>query len=164
MKFVRDSIREIAGFDIHDVVPLDMVSKHNMPAYFIGGDQDYLVAASHIETLHNHYAGTKKITIVAGEHNTVRPEYIIDSIANFFAEHLGVIKQNPLAKNRRIQYLQAKNIEESMDVLDMNLDSTMNMESTDVYSGVTFEDPNRMRNMGDEDSVLFTEGSECNHS
>ena len=44
MKFVRDSIREIAEFDIHDVVPLDMVNKHNIPAYFIGADQDYLVA------------------------------------------------------------------------------------------------------------------------
>jgi len=38
MKFVRDSIIEKAEFDIHDVVPLNMVNKHNIPAYFIGAD------------------------------------------------------------------------------------------------------------------------------
>ena len=52
----------------------------------------------------------------------------------------------------------------SVDLLDMNLDSTMNMDSADVHEGISFTDPNRMRNCGDEDSVLFTHGSEFDDS
>ncbi len=59
-----------------------------MPAIFIHGEEDDFVNPSHSKTLYKHYKGEKKILLVEGGHNDVRPNFAMDSISIFLRNHL----------------------------------------------------------------------------
>lgn len=51
---------------------------------FIHGNEDTFVLPHHTHSLHDKYAGDKNKIIVEGDHNTLRPSYVYDSISIFF--------------------------------------------------------------------------------
>lgn len=81
---VRKTIKKKAGFDVKALNPVDSVHKCYIPALFIAASGDDFIRPVHTETLFAQYAGDKNKIIVAGDHNSVRPQFMLDSVGIFF--------------------------------------------------------------------------------
>jgi len=84
MLLIRNTIKTKAKFDINDLVPMNHVEAGFVPAMFIAGKDDKFIDPHHSQDLFNKYAGDKNIVFVEGDHNTMRPKYLIDSVTIFF--------------------------------------------------------------------------------
>ncbi|OMJ91620.1 hypothetical protein SteCoe_5766 [Stentor coeruleus] len=84
MYFVKKTIKKKAGFNIEDLNPLDHVDKSFIPVQFIAAKDDNFILPAHTERLHELYAGEKCLKIVEGDHNSMRPEYVMNGITIFF--------------------------------------------------------------------------------
>jgi len=84
MSLIRKTIQSKAKFDINDLIPMNHVKAGFMPAFFVAGKQDTFIDPHHAKDLYEKYAGDKNIVIVDGDHNSVRPQFLLDSIAIFF--------------------------------------------------------------------------------
>jgi len=84
MLLIRNTIKTKAKFDINDLVPMNHVEAGFVPAMFIAGKDDKFIDPHHSQDLFNKYAGDKNIVMVEGDHNTMRPKYLIDSVTIFF--------------------------------------------------------------------------------
>jgi fermentation-respiration switch protein FrsA (DUF1100 family) len=84
ISLIRKTIKNKAGFDINNLNPLDHVDKCFIPALFVAATGDTFIAPHHTQELYDKYAGDKTITFVEGDHNSMRPQYFLDSVAIFF--------------------------------------------------------------------------------
>ena len=84
MFFIKRTIKKKAGFDIEDLNPLEHVDKSFIPVQFIAAKNDTFILPAHTEQLHGLYAGEKVLKIVDGDHNSIRPEYVMNGITIFF--------------------------------------------------------------------------------
>jgi len=84
MLLIRNTIKGKAKFDINDLVPMNHVEAGFVPAMFIAGKDDKFIDPRHSKDLYNKYAGDKNLVLVEGDHNTMRPLYLIDSVCIFF--------------------------------------------------------------------------------
>ncbi|KAF4745370.1 hypothetical protein FOZ63_029238 [Perkinsus olseni] len=66
-------VRQKAGFDVHQVSPIDCVSQAYLPCIFLCATSDTFVPPHHSERLYEAYGGDDKVMIqLVGEHNTPR--------------------------------------------------------------------------------------------
>lgn len=70
--------------DLEKLNPIDHVESCFIPSLFVVADHDTFVRPKHGEDMFKLYAGDKNIIHVDGDHNSLRPEYLLDSIAIFF--------------------------------------------------------------------------------
>ena len=86
---MRRSVRRRAGFDIRDVVPLDLAPGTFVPALFAHAVGDTFVAPHHSRRLYEEYGGDKNHVLFEGGHNSRRPAFFYHSVAIFFLNALG---------------------------------------------------------------------------
>ncbi|CDW72798.1 UNKNOWN [Stylonychia lemnae] len=84
LKMVRSSIQSKANFDIFELNPIDHVDTCFIPALFLAGDQDDFVAPQHSKDIYEKYEGDKKLITFEGGHNGVRPDHVLQQVAEFF--------------------------------------------------------------------------------
>eukprot|EP00177_Eucheuma_denticulatum_P008840 GFKZ01016051.1.p1 GENE.GFKZ01016051.1~~GFKZ01016051.1.p1 ORF type:complete len:797 (+),score=98.30 GFKZ01016051.1:324-2714(+) len=104
VRAVRKVVRERADFDVGDIDPLSATKKipHDIPALFLHGSADAVVPVVHGEMLHKSYPSEdKELIVMEGfEHDTQRPEWVMDRALIFLQRHLRT--QGP----RDVQYLE----------------------------------------------------------
>jgi len=83
LRMVRSSVRSRAHFDINDLEPIANASKCFVPALFAAAENDAFIRPNHAEAISEAYAGDKNIVKFAGDHNSRRPEFFIDSCIIF---------------------------------------------------------------------------------
>jgi len=84
MALIRSTIKSKAKFDIDNLVPMNHVQAGFVPALFVAGKEDNFIDPHHAKDLYEKYAGDKNIVIVDGDHNSPRPQFLLDSISIFF--------------------------------------------------------------------------------
>jgi hypothetical protein len=90
MRSIRSSVLATAGFDIRDISPISYAESCFIPALFIAADGDAFISPRHSQRLCEVYSGDKNLIIVKGDHNSVRPVFLYDSVAIFLINALGV--------------------------------------------------------------------------
>lgn len=84
MSLVSKSVRKRAKFKVKDLCPLDHADKCFIPALFAAGNEDTFILPHHTQEIYNRYAGDKNLILVDGDHNSPRPQFLLDSVAIFF--------------------------------------------------------------------------------
>ena len=84
MSIIRKTIQGRANFDINDLVPMNHAQSGFMPALFVAANDDTFILPHHTKDLHAKYSGDKNLIMVDGDHNSVRPQFLLDSISIFF--------------------------------------------------------------------------------
>lgn len=90
MKFIRASVQKRADFDLKRLSPIAHASISFVPALFIAATGDEFIAPHHSDQIYAQYAGDKNIVKVKGDHNTVRPQFLLDSAGIFLQTALQV--------------------------------------------------------------------------
>lgn len=90
MKFIRASVQKRAGFDLKRLSPIAHAAESFVPALFIAATGDEFIAPHHSDQLYAQYAGDKNVVKVKGDHNTVRPQFLLDSAGIFLQTALQV--------------------------------------------------------------------------
>ncbi|EGR33879.1 hypothetical protein IMG5_033680, partial [Ichthyophthirius multifiliis] len=91
LSYIKNKIQSKAKFDINNLNPLENnVSKAFIPAFFVAAQDDTFIYPEHTKQLYEAYAGDKNLKIVEGDHNSSRPEFLLDSISIFFYNTLQV--------------------------------------------------------------------------
>lgn len=83
LRIIKSSIKSQAGFSIRRIAPIEHVSRCFIPAMFVAGDNDAFIDKRHSKRLYEMYAGDKNIVIVDGDHNSLRPRYMLQSACLF---------------------------------------------------------------------------------
>ncbi|OQS00854.1 serine protease family S09X [Achlya hypogyna] len=83
LKFIRSSVYKRARFELRQLSPIDHVEKSFIPALFVAAHKDVFIQPHHSEMLYEKYAGDKNLIKVNGDHNSARPQYLLDSIGIF---------------------------------------------------------------------------------
>lgn len=84
ISLVRKTIKKKANFDIKDVNPIDKVHEAFIPALFVAANDDTFIRPQHSEDIYKAYSGEKDIRRVEGDHNSIRPQFFLDSCGVFF--------------------------------------------------------------------------------
>jgi pimeloyl-ACP methyl ester carboxylesterase len=90
LRIVRSSAKSRAGVDIMELTPIKFVGECHVPALFCHGENDDFVKPMHSRALHDAYGGEKSIHIVAGDHNSPRPDDFQETALLFLCNALGV--------------------------------------------------------------------------
>jgi len=90
MSIVRKTIQSKAKFDINNLRPIEHVKEAFIPAFFVHGQDDDFVKPHHTQKLYEQYSGDKNFKMVEGDHNALRPTFLLDSIGIFFFNTLQV--------------------------------------------------------------------------
>jgi len=88
LRAMRTSIRKRAHFDLRTLELLDLVTQCFIPSLFVHGEFDTFVRPQHSEDLYIRYAGDKNRVVVDGDHNSMRPQFFMDSAVIFFTNTL----------------------------------------------------------------------------
>ena len=83
LRMIKSSIKSQAGFSIWRIAPIEHVNRCFIPAMFVAGDNDAFIDKRHSKRLYEMYAGDKNIVIVDGDHNSLRPRYMLQSACLF---------------------------------------------------------------------------------
>lgn len=119
---VRKTIKNKAGFNINDLEPIRHVDKCFIPAMFIAATGDLLISPSHTHDLHQNYAGDKSLSLIDGDHNSQRPQYILDSIAIFFHNTLQCELLPKTSENKSFDHADLeKKMQKGMNRLERSL-------------------------------------------
>ena len=109
VKMIRETIKEKAKFDINDIEPKVYAERCFIPALFCHGLNDTFVNVHHCQDLYDVYAGEKNVTYVEGDHNSIRPNFFLDSVAIFFYNSLHVENLKELNYGDKIGNIQNMN-------------------------------------------------------
>jgi pimeloyl-ACP methyl ester carboxylesterase len=90
IRFIRSSVQKSAGFDIKDLSPIAHADRCYIPALFIAAEGDNFVPPHHSKRLYEKYAGDKNLILVDGDHNSLRPRFMQDSVTIFLHNVLQV--------------------------------------------------------------------------
>mmetsp|Transcript_44078 Transcript_44078/g.102963 ORF Transcript_44078/g.102963 Transcript_44078/m.102963 type:complete len:383 (+) Transcript_44078:61-1209(+) len=88
IRLVRKTVLKRTGMDILKLKPIENVHTCFIPALFVAGVNDDLIDPHHTHDIHELYAGDKNMVLIDGDHNSARPEYLVDSVSIFFYERL----------------------------------------------------------------------------
>ena len=88
LKWIKETIKEKADFNLDDVEPIEYANKCFIPAYFCHSKGDTFVNIHHCKDLYNLYAGDKNIVYVKGNHNSERSIHFKESVGQFFYKAL----------------------------------------------------------------------------
>ena len=109
VKMIRETIKEKAKFDINDIEPKVYAERCFIPALFCHGLNDTFVNVHHCRDLYDVYAGEKNVSYVEGDHNSIRPNFFLDSVAIFFYNSLHVENLKELNYGDKIGNIQNMN-------------------------------------------------------
>ena len=84
LSVIRKTIKSKANFDINFLTPINHVKQGFVPAFFVAAEGDDFIEPKHTKLLHKEYSGDKNIIIVEGDHNSVRPDFFLNSVGIFF--------------------------------------------------------------------------------
>ena len=84
IKMISDKIYEKYNFRIEILNTYIFAEKCNSPCFFCHAINDNFVNKKHSKDLYKIYSGEKNIMYVEGNHNSLRPKYLIKNIINFF--------------------------------------------------------------------------------
>lgn len=87
-KFIRSSVQKTAGFDIKTLSPIEHADRCFVPALFIAAEHDQFITPKHSQSICEKYGGDKNFILVEGDHNSIRPRYMYDSVAIFLQQTL----------------------------------------------------------------------------
>lgn len=73
MRLIRRDIKKRAKFDMFKLKPIAKMNRCAVPAFFVVGLQDELVAPHHVEELHRAHNGPNQLFQFPGGHNSPRP-------------------------------------------------------------------------------------------
>lgn len=90
MKCIRSSVHKRAHFDLKKLSPIDHAAASFVPALFVAAEDDSFIAPHHSDQLYARYGGDKNIVKVDGDHNTARPQFLLDSAGIFLQAALRV--------------------------------------------------------------------------
>lgn len=90
LRIVRSSAKSRAGVDIMELTPIKFVAECHVPALFCHGEADDFVLPMHSRALHDAYGGEKSFHLVAGDHNSPRPDDFQETALLFLCNALGV--------------------------------------------------------------------------
>lgn len=95
---VRNSIKNIANFDVKKLKPIKNVGKINIPALIAYSTNDEVVPCKQFEKIQVEYGGTSNISIFRGGHNDMRPLKFFQEVGEFFCKYLKVsgLKKEPI--------------------------------------------------------------------
>jgi pimeloyl-ACP methyl ester carboxylesterase len=120
----RKTIKSKAGFDIDNLVPLNYMASSFVPSFFVAGKDDKFVNPKHAQELYDKYTGDKNIVLVNGDHNSARPQFLLDSIAIFFYNTL-MVDQLPQQGKFDLDASVRWKIDESRKEVRKNVESEM---------------------------------------
>lgn len=90
LKFIRSSVKKRAHFDLRRLAPIDHAPVSFVPALFVAAEHDSFIAPHHSDQIFAAYGGDKNLVKVDGDHNTSRPQFLLDSAAIFLQTALQV--------------------------------------------------------------------------
>ena len=85
---VNRTVKNKNGMDVNKLRPIDAAELTTTPAIFIHAMTDELIPFQHSMDLCEKYAGEKSLKSCDGGHNSKRPREILDTVGQFFCEHL----------------------------------------------------------------------------
>ncbi|XP_053992256.1 uncharacterized protein LOC128883672 isoform X2 [Hylaeus volcanicus] len=85
LNIIRSTVFTRAAFNLDDVEPIRHCEMSFIPALFIAAKNDNFVRPHHAESMHRVYGGDKNLVLVEGNHNTMRPEFLFNSICFFLS-------------------------------------------------------------------------------
>lgn len=90
MRAIRSSVLAQADFDIRDISPISFADSCYIPALFIAAESDAFIGPHHSQQLCDKYSGDKNLILVRGDHNSVRPVFLFDSVSIFLINALRI--------------------------------------------------------------------------
>ena len=99
-KIIAKSVKSNAKFELDKVSPISHVDQAFIPALFAHATDDDFITPSHSEALHEKYSGDKNYITFEGDHNSVRPQFFLDSVVIFFLNALQVQTLVPQGKKK----------------------------------------------------------------
>ncbi|KAI9919949.1 hypothetical protein PsorP6_015976 [Peronosclerospora sorghi] len=90
LKFIRSSVKKRAHFDLRHLAPIDHAPVSFVPALFVAAEHDSFISPHHSDQIYAAYGGDKNLVKVDGDHNTSRPQFLLDSAAIFLQTALQV--------------------------------------------------------------------------
>jgi len=90
IRFIRSSVQEKADFDVYDLSPADEAPKGIVPLLLIAAEGDAFIPPTHSQLIYHNYAGPRHAVVVPGDHNSVRPKRLMDTIAVFLANAMQI--------------------------------------------------------------------------
>ena len=103
IRWIRSSVLKTAKFDIRTLSPIKHAHKCFIPALFVAAEGDDFVPAHHSKKIYEKYAGDKNLIVVDGDHNSVRPKFLYDSVSIFLTQVLQIPDHWVLNVNRNSQ-------------------------------------------------------------
>lgn len=130
LAMIRSTIKDKAKFDIDKLNPLkNHVKQAFIPAFFIAANQDTFINSKHSQALFDAYAGDKTIKFVDGDHNSARPQYILDSVAIFFHNTLQVEQLVPQVKADKSDKVKNEEDNKAFQQLKQNIQNKIGNEA-----------------------------------
>jgi len=90
IRFIRSSVQDKASFDVYDLAPVEEAHKSIVPLLLIAAAGDAFIPPSHSQAIYAQYGGPKHAIVCPGDHNSIRPRRILDSVAIFLANALQI--------------------------------------------------------------------------
>uniref|UniRef100_A0AAV1TBR5 RanBP2-type domain-containing protein n=1 Tax=Peronospora matthiolae TaxID=2874970 RepID=A0AAV1TBR5_9STRA len=90
LKFIRLSVKKRAHFDLQQLAPIDHAPVSFVPALFVAAEHDSFIGPHHSDQIFAAYGGDKNLVKVNGDHNSSRPQFLLDSAAIFLQTSLQV--------------------------------------------------------------------------
>ena len=88
IRMIKSSVQSKAGFSISHLCPIQTAPRCFMPAIFIAGRDDDFISPAHSQRIHDVYGGDKNLIVVEGDHNSMRPRFMFDSVSIFLQQTL----------------------------------------------------------------------------
>ena len=145
VSMIRETIKEKAKFDINDIEPKIFAERCFIPALFCHGLNDTFVNVHHCKDLYNVYAGDKNVTYVEGDHNSMRPNYFLDSVAIFFHNVLHVENLKEFNNDEKIGDINNINPNKEEENKNENNNIIINNNSNNNQNNVEFDDINQFQ-------------------
>lgn len=90
LNIIDEKLQEKANFTIDSINCLESMKNLKIPCMFLSGKNDNFVKPHHSNLLYDEYLGSKQFLIFDGDHNSIRPSHIKDSIYQFLEINLGL--------------------------------------------------------------------------
>lgn len=90
LRAIRASVQQRAGFSITALAAIQHAPGCFMPALFVAGRDDDFINPSHSRALQEVYGGDSNVLVVEGDHNSMRPRFLYDSVSIFLQQTLPV--------------------------------------------------------------------------
>ncbi|CAH0513279.1 unnamed protein product [Peronospora belbahrii] len=90
LKFIRSSVKKRAHFDLRRLAPIDHAPMSFVPVLFVAAEHDSFIGPHHSDQIFAAYGGDKNLVKVNGDHNSSRPQFLLDSAAIFLQTSLQV--------------------------------------------------------------------------